>query len=129
MLLEGPRAVGKSTLLRQLAGQLGGELLDLDDLDTRSAVARDPATMIAGDGPVLIDEYQHAPVVLDAIKARLNSSSRPGQFILTGSARHEARLRRAAGVPVRQPRHARTPRGSRQPDGAALKGRPLPHPP
>jgi hypothetical protein len=67
----------------------------LDDLDTRAAVARDPATMIDGDGPVLIDEYQHAPVVLDAIKARLNISSRPGQFILTGSARHEA-LPRAA---------------------------------
>lgn len=95
MLLEGPRAVGKSTLLRQLADQLGGRLLDLDDLDTRGAVTRDPTTMIEGDGPVLIDEYQHAPVVLDAIKARLNASSRPGQFILTGSARHEA-LPRAA---------------------------------
>lgn len=95
VLLEGPRAVGKSTLLRQLAGRLGARLLDLDDLDTRSAVARDPATMLEGDGPVLIDEYQHAPVVLDAIKTRLNTSSRPGQFILTGSARHEA-LPRAA---------------------------------
>ena len=95
VLLEGPRAVGKSTLLRQLTDHLGGRLLDLDDLDTRAAVARDPATMIDGDGPVLIDEYQHAPVVLDAIKARLNISSRPGQFILTGSARHEA-LPRAA---------------------------------
>lgn len=95
VLLEGPRAVGKSTLLRQLADRLGGRLLDLDDLDTRAAVTRDPATMIGGDGPVLIDEYQHAPVVLDAIKARLNISSRPGQFILTGSARHEA-LPRAA---------------------------------
>lgn len=95
VLLEGPRAVGKSTLLRQLADQLGGRLLDLDDLDTRGAVTRDPTTMIDGDGPVLIDEYQHAPVVLDAIKARLNASSRPGQFILTGSARHEA-LPRAA---------------------------------
>ena len=81
VLLEGPRAVGKSTLLRQLTDHLGGRLLDLDDLDTRAAVARDPATMIDGDGPVLIDEYQHAPVVLDAIKARLNISSRPGLFL------------------------------------------------
>ncbi|WP_411742048.1 AAA family ATPase [Raineyella sp. W15-4] len=35
------------------------------------------------------------PVVLDAIKARLNRSSRPGQFVLTGSAHHES-LPRAA---------------------------------
>lgn len=95
LLLEGPRTVGKSTLLRLLAKRLGASMLDLDDLDTRSAVARDPATMIGDSRPVLIDEYQHAPVVLDAIKARLNTSSRGGQFILTGSARHEA-LPRAA---------------------------------
>ncbi|GAB3199418.1 hypothetical protein GCM10027062_16020 [Nocardioides hungaricus] len=44
---------------------------------------------------MLVDEYQRAPVVLDAIKARLNRSGRPGQFILAGSARHEA-LPRAA---------------------------------
>jgi uncharacterized protein len=95
LLLEGPRAVGKSTLLRQLAERVEGRILDLDDLDTRTAVARDPATMIDGDQVVLIDEYQHATVVLDAIKARLNTTGRPGQFILTGSARHEA-LPRAA---------------------------------
>ncbi|GAB3169081.1 ATP-binding protein [Myceligenerans halotolerans] len=95
VLLEGPRTVGKSTLLHALADRLGGRVLDLDDLDTRTAVAQDPATMIDGPGPVLIDEYQHAPVVLDAIKARLNTSSRPGQFVLTGSARHES-LPRAA---------------------------------
>jgi predicted AAA+ superfamily ATPase len=95
VLLEGPRTVGKSTLLHALAGKLGGRVLDLDDLDTRTAVTQDPATMIDGPGPVLIDEYQYAPVVLDAIKARLNFSSRPGQFVLTGSARHES-LPRAA---------------------------------
>ena len=95
LLLEGPRAVGKSTLLRQLAARVGGRILDLDDLDTRDAVSRDPATMVDGGQVVLIDEYQHARVVLDAIKARLNTSGRPGQFILTGSARHEA-LPRAA---------------------------------
>ncbi|WP_420111618.1 ATP-binding protein, partial [Pseudactinotalea sp.] len=95
LLLEGPRTVGKSTLLTQLALQVGGAVLDLDDLDTRAAVASDPATMIDDTRPVLIDEYQHAPVVLDAIKARLNKSGHPGQFILTGSARHES-LPRAA---------------------------------
>jgi uncharacterized protein len=67
-------------------------VLNLDDLDTRAAVSSDPATMTDETRPVLIDEYQHAPAALDAIKARLNRS---GQFILAGSARHEA-LPRAA---------------------------------
>ena len=95
VLLEGPRAVGKSTLLQQIADRFGGRVLDLDDVDTREAVAQDPTTMLGDPGPVLIDEYQHAPIVLDVIKTRMNTSSRPGQFILTGSARHES-LPRAA---------------------------------
>ncbi|MBK5248516.1 MAG: ATP-binding protein [Actinomycetales bacterium] len=90
VLLEGPRSVGKSTLLRALARRVDGEVLDLDDLATRDAVLTDPATMIAGDRLTCIDEYQRAPSVLDAIKAELNRSSRPGQFLLTGSARHES---------------------------------------
>lgn len=90
ILLEGPRTVGKSTTLRELAERLGGEILDLDDPATRDAMLADPATMIEGSNLVCIDEYQHAPSVLDAIKARLNRSTRPGQFLLTGSARHES---------------------------------------
>ena len=34
--------------------------------------------MIAGDRRVSIDEYQKAPVVLDAIKAELNRGATPG---------------------------------------------------
>lgn len=90
VLLEGPRSVGKSTLLHAIADQCGARVLDLDDLATRDAVAADPATLIAGDGTVCIDEYQKAPVVLDAIKAELNRGSRPGRFVLTGSTRHDA---------------------------------------
>jgi predicted AAA+ superfamily ATPase len=90
LLLEGPRSVGKSTLLRQLADAAGASVLDLDDLTTRDAVLADPALFVGGDAPVFIDEYQKVPVVLDAIKAELNRDTRPGRFVLTGSARHDA---------------------------------------
>jgi len=50
----------------------------------------DPATQIAGDQLVCIDEYQKAPLVLDAIKAELNRGTTPGRFVLTGSASHES---------------------------------------
>lgn len=95
LLLQGPRSVGKSTLLRELAQTLEARVLDLDDVATRDAVAVDPATFVEGDDPVCIDEYQHVPLVLDAIKAELNRDGRPGRFILTGSSRHES-LPRAA---------------------------------
>lgn len=90
LLLQGPRSVGKSTLLRHLADETGARLLDLDDVATRDAVASDPATFVGGSEPVCIDEYQHVPLILDAIKAELNRDGRPGRFVLTGSARHES---------------------------------------
>jgi len=88
VVLEGPRAVGKSTLLQALAAPHGGEIVDLDDLSTRDAVRADPALFVRGEAPVLIDEFQHAPELLDAIKAELNRDSAPGRFVLTGSTRY-----------------------------------------
>ena len=88
VVLQGPRAVGKSTLLRALAAVGGREVIDLDDLATREAVAADPALFVRGDAPVLIDEFQHVPELLDAIKAELNRDGSPGRFVLTGSTRY-----------------------------------------
>lgn len=88
--LHGPRAVGKTTLLRALAARHGAEIIDLDDLATREAVSADPATFVSGPAPVCIDEYQHVPVVLDAIKAELNRDGSPGRFVITGSTRQDA---------------------------------------
>lgn len=88
--LHGPRAVGKTTVLRALASRYGVEVVDLDDLATRGAVAADPATFVSGPAPVCVDEYQHAPEILDAIKAELNRDGSPGRFVITGSTRHDA---------------------------------------
>ena len=93
--LQGPRAVGKTTLLRAIAAVEGVEVVDLDDLATREAAAADPATFVSGPAPVCIDEYQQVPDLLDSIKAELNRDSSPGRFIITGSTRHDA-LPRAA---------------------------------
>lgn len=90
VMIEGPRSVGKSTLLREVAADCGATVLDLDDPATRDAVAADPFTFVGGAKAVCIDEYQRAPIVLDAIKAELNRDSRPGRFVLTGSTRHDS---------------------------------------
>jgi predicted AAA+ superfamily ATPase len=88
VVLQGPRAVGKSTLLRALAASRGREIVDLDDLATRDAARADPALFVRGQAPVLIDEFQHVPELLDAIKAELNRDGSPGRFVLTGSTRY-----------------------------------------
>lgn len=56
--LQGPRSVGKTTLLREIAAGFGVEVIDLDDLGTRDAARADPALMVSGDRPVCIDEYR-----------------------------------------------------------------------
>jgi predicted AAA+ superfamily ATPase len=88
VVLNGPRTVGKSTLLGELAGRLGRAVIDCDDLATRAAVRSDPARFVESDQPVLIDEYQHVPELLDAIKAQLNRDLRPGRYVLAGSTRY-----------------------------------------
>lgn len=89
VVLTGARTVGKSTLLRACAQAHEVSYLDLDDDATRKAVAADPALFAAGTrDPVCIDEFQHVPRLLDAIKAELNADLRPGRYLLTGSTRY-----------------------------------------
>lgn len=89
--LHGPRSVGKSTVLRGLALEAGGSVLDLDDVDVREAVAGNLAAVVARATPLFVDEYQRVPDILDAIKARLNrEGSLPGTAVITGSTRQDA---------------------------------------
>jgi uncharacterized protein len=88
IVLNGPRTVGKSTLLAELGRRLGRPVIDCDDPATRSAVRNDPGRFAEAEAPVLIDEYQHVPELLDAIKAQLNKDLRPGRYVLAGSTRY-----------------------------------------
>jgi predicted AAA+ superfamily ATPase len=88
IVLNGPRTVGKSTLLHSLAERAGQRVIDCDDPATRSAVRNDPGRFVGGPSPGLIDEYQHVPELLDAIKAELNRDLSPGRFVLAGSTRY-----------------------------------------
>jgi len=90
VLRPGPSPVGKSTLLRALATQHERPVIDLDDLAVRAAVANDPALFTSGHAPVFIDEYQHVPDLLAAIKAELNRDGSPGRFVITGSTRFDS---------------------------------------
>src|SRR4051812_23498645 len=50
LVLNGPRTVGKSTLLHALADRLGSPAIDSDDPATRAAVHADPGRFVSGPG-------------------------------------------------------------------------------
>ncbi|EAP97889.1 hypothetical protein JNB_13033 [Janibacter sp. HTCC2649] len=97
--LHGPRSVGKSTILTTFAQAHGVPVIDLDDPATRDAVVSNAASAVNEHTPLCLDEYQHAPVVLDALKARLNrEGAQPGTAVLTGSTRQDALPRTAQAL-------------------------------
>ena len=112
LVLNGPRTVGKSTLLDQLAGRLGRPVIDCDDPATRSAVRADPGRFVESAEPVLIDEYQHVPELLEAIKAQLNRDLRPSRYVLAGSTRYAAVPAAAQALTGRGRYHSRAPADS-----------------
>ena len=90
VVLEGPRTVGKSTLLGQIAERLSAHIFDLDDVTVMDQVEADPYRCVASPRPVLVDEYLRVPSLLEYIKAQLNRDGSPGQFVVTGSAGRRA---------------------------------------
>ena len=83
VLIEGPRACGKTETARQ---QAASEVqLDVDE-NARHAMAIDPALVLAGDSPRLIDEWQIEPAIWNHVRRAVDRRRSPGQFILTGSA-------------------------------------------
>lgn len=85
VLVAGPRQAGKTTLVRQMAGQ-GMRYLTLDDKLTLLSAREDPVGMIRSLDRAVIDEIQRAPQLLLAIKKSVDEDRRPGRFLLTGSA-------------------------------------------
>ncbi len=83
VVIEGPKACGKTATARQVAGS--EVLLDVDAA-ARQAISVDPALVLGGKTPRLIDEWQVAPAIWNHIRRAVDDRAKPGQFILTGSA-------------------------------------------
>jgi uncharacterized protein len=87
VLVNGARQCGKSTLVAQLGAARGAQWRSMDRAATRQAAAFDPTEFIAGYDAMVIDEVQRVPELMLAIKESVDTDSRPGRFLLTGSAR------------------------------------------
>ncbi len=83
VVIEGPRAVGKTTTGLQTAAS--SVRLDAGP-DVLALAETAPNIVLAGDVPRLIDEWQLAPTLWNAVRHEVDTRGRPGQFLLTGSA-------------------------------------------
>lgn len=86
VLIEGPKWTGKTTTAEQQAQSV----LKLQDPDRRDdnlmTAATMPSLLLKGKQPRLIDEWQDAPMLWDAVRTAVDrSGGAPGQYILTGS--------------------------------------------
>lgn len=86
VLIEGPKWCGKTTTAEQIAASV----LYMDDPETKEQnIAMSdlsPKRLLKGAVPRLIDEWQLAPKLWDAIRFEVDHRGELGQFVLTGSA-------------------------------------------
>ncbi len=87
VLVNGARQSGKSTLVAEIAKTRRTEWRNLDQAATRQAAEFDPTEFVADADFMVIDEVQRVPELFLAIKATVDADTRPGRFLLTGSAR------------------------------------------
>lgn len=85
VLITGPKGCGKTTTAMQVAKSV----VNVDDLimDVRTSGIGEiaPESLLRGERPHLIDEWQLAPKVWDLVRREVDSSGETGAFILTGS--------------------------------------------
>ena len=86
VLVEGPKWCGKTrTALENSKSHLF--MQDPDKaISYLKAADTKPSLLLQGDTPRLLDEWQTAPVLWDAVRFMIDQRGKPGQFILTGSA-------------------------------------------
>ncbi|MGI8758672.1 MAG: ATP-binding protein [Acidimicrobiales bacterium] len=82
VVIEGPKACGKTETARQRAGS--EVLLDIDE-NARQAAAVDPSLVLEGLAPRLVDEWQIEPGIWNHVRRAVDHRGANGQFILTGS--------------------------------------------
>ncbi len=90
VLINGPKWCGKTTTAKQHAQSV----LNMQDPAQKKnylATAKiNPAILLQGETPRLIDEWQLAPELWDSIRQSIDEKQREGLYILTGSSKVDA---------------------------------------
>ena len=85
ILIEGPKWCGKTTTAEQHA-KSSIKLQDTDQSENYLRWAKvQPSILLEGEKPRLIDEWQMAPILWDAVRNSVDELHGDGLYILTGS--------------------------------------------
>lgn len=85
VLIEGAKWCGKTTTGLKASNSVI-YMQDADNFDLYTNIANiQPSILLKGDTPRLIDEWQVAPKLWDAVRFEIDKRGKMGQFILTGS--------------------------------------------
>jgi len=85
VLIVGPKWCGKTTTAEKQAKSVI-KMQDPDKSQGYLVTAETmPSLLLKGENPILIDEWQAAPVLWDAVRVEVDKRGEDGLFILTGS--------------------------------------------
>lgn len=85
ILIAGPKACGKTTTAENHSKSVL-KMQDPDERDNNMSLAKiRPSLLLEGENPRLIDEWQMAPEIWDAVRHEVDKRNEEGLFILTGS--------------------------------------------
>ena len=85
VLIEGPKWCGKTSTAEHIAKSVL-YMQDPDTFDENMLKAKTkPSLLLEGETPRLLDEWQVAPVLWNAVRFAVDKRQETGQFILTGS--------------------------------------------
>ncbi len=97
-VIVGPKWCGKTTTAKQKSKSV----LELQDPDLQEGylklAATKPSMLLEGDNPRLIDEWQLAPALWDAIRVSVDRRRERGLYLLTGSVAVDDRIVKHSGT-------------------------------
>lgn len=85
VLIQGPKWCGKTTTAEQISKSILYMAKPEDKVQNLTLADINPSILLEGETPRLIDEWQIAPKLWDAIRFEIDHRDEEGQFILTGS--------------------------------------------
>lgn len=85
VLIQGPKWCGKTTTAEQISKSILYMAKSDEKEQNLTMVEINPNLLLQGEVPRLIDEWQIAPKLWDAVRYEIDHRNAEGQFILTGS--------------------------------------------
>ena len=83
--IEGPKWCGKTWTALNHANSAVYLLDPENDYSNREAARLNPASILTGDKPLLVDEWQEVPAIWDAVRFASDKTKEKGLYLLTGS--------------------------------------------